>query len=184
MPSAFLSALRESASRDELVLQLNRLTLEAAQRRNPKALVHVEVAPEMTNSEILAEIELLYNQRTEELITPQSEPEAFGAPGPGATITADDGTLRQSYYGDGKQPWDTIKANGWAHHFAAGNVVKYLRRTKEPGSSKAKARWYHRELYRLLNHGAYNPLEVGQVIKQLERTLTPSEVRLLVDAQG
>lgn len=39
-----------------------------------------------------------------------------------------DGTVRQDHYGAGRQPWDDIVDAGWGPAFAAGNVLKYLRR--------------------------------------------------------
>lgn len=62
---------------------------------------------------------------------------------------ADDGSVRKSYYGDGEQPWDAMKRIGWAADFAAGNVLKYLRRTKGEPDDLTKARWYWSELKKL-----------------------------------
>lgn len=42
-----------------------------------------------------------------------------------------DGTKRKDYYGEGEQPWDTMVKRGWAAYFAAGCILKYLRRKKE-----------------------------------------------------
>ena len=42
-----------------------------------------------------------------------------------------DGTERKDYYGEGEQPWDTMVKRGWAAYFAAGCILKYLRRKKE-----------------------------------------------------
>ncbi len=53
---------------------------------------------------------------------------------------------RQPWYGDGRQPWDDIVLAGWAPEFAAGNVLKYLRRTKAPEHSLESARWYYQRL--------------------------------------
>ncbi len=59
----------------------------------------------------------------------------------------EDGSVRKTYYGDGLQPWDIIKANGWAAHFAAGNVLKYMRRAKgDDASDRKKAYWYYDQL--------------------------------------
>lgn len=65
--------------------------------------------------------------------------------------TATDGTTRKTYYGVGKQPWDTMVERGWAAHFAAGNVIKYLRRTKPGDEAHAieSARWYYAALQKL-----------------------------------
>lgn len=51
-----------------------------------------------------------------------------------------DGTIRKAHYGDGKQPWDTIKELSLAPEFAAGNVIKNLRRSKDPEHSLQSAR--------------------------------------------
>lgn len=42
-----------------------------------------------------------------------------------------DGTERKDYYGEGEQPWDTMVRRGWAACFAAGCILKYIRRNKE-----------------------------------------------------
>jgi len=60
-----------------------------------------------------------------------------------------DGTIRQDHYGAGRQPWDDIKDAGWAPHFAAANVLKYLRRTKDLEHSLQSARWYWTELNKM-----------------------------------
>lgn len=62
-----------------------------------------------------------------------------------------DGTVRKSHYGDGEQPWDIIVRLGWAPLFAASNVLKYLRRTKDVEDSLKKAQWYWNELEKFAN---------------------------------
>lgn len=57
-----------------------------------------------------------------------------------------DQSVRKDWYGPGKQPWDVAKRLGWAPAFAATNVLKYLRRTKDPEHSLESARWYYAEL--------------------------------------
>lgn len=57
-----------------------------------------------------------------------------------------DGTERQAYYGKSRQPWDDICDANWGPAFAAGNVLKYLRRDKAPEHSIASARWYWRQI--------------------------------------
>src|SRR5262245_49677170 len=54
----------------------------------------------------------------------------------------DDGTQRKAHYGSGRQPWDDIKAARWGPAFAASNVLKYKRRTKDPAHSHESAQWY------------------------------------------
>lgn len=66
-----------------------------------------------------------------------------------ATHIAGDGTERKSHYGPGRQPWDDFLENGWAAHFAAACVVKYLRRTKEDPNDIVDARWYYTRLKEL-----------------------------------
>lgn len=63
-----------------------------------------------------------------------------------------DGTKRKDHYGSGKQPWDTIKEMGWAAPFAAANVLKYLRRSKDPEHSLESARWYYARLDDMSSH--------------------------------
>lgn len=62
-----------------------------------------------------------------------------------------DGSVRKAHYGDGEQPWDTVVLEGWAPHFAAANVLKYLRRTKDPKHSLESARWYHERLIEMFS---------------------------------
>ena len=59
------------------------------------------------------------------------------------------GVPRQDHYGAGRQPWDDILDAGWAPEFAAGNVLKYLRRSKDPEHSLEAARWYYARLLEL-----------------------------------
>jgi hypothetical protein len=68
---------------------------------------------------------------------------------------AADGSTRKSHYGTGRQPWDDIVDLGWGPAFAAGNVLKYLRRTKDPDADLKKARWYFEWLWKraALNSG-------------------------------
>lgn len=63
--------------------------------------------------------------------------------------TGQDGSKRKAHYGDGKQPWDIICEAGWGPAFAAANVLKYIRRTKNPEHSFESACWYYRQL---INH--------------------------------
>jgi hypothetical protein len=57
-----------------------------------------------------------------------------------------DETVRQDHYGTGRQAWDDIVEYGWGPAFAAGNVLKYLRRDKAAEHSLESARWYWRQL--------------------------------------
>lgn len=92
------------------------------------------------------------------------------------THTADDGTVRQDYYGAGEQPWDTIVRLGWAAPFAAGNILKYLRRDKAQAHSLESARWYRERLNEMVLAG--DPAAVT-AMKALGRVLTPAEVAKL-----
>lgn len=102
-----------------------------------------------------------------------------------AIIVSVDGTNRKAYYGpDGEQPWDTALRLGWAHGFAATNVLKYLRRVK-PGSeahSRESAKVYWRWLNQLaegkLNYTAWFD-ESGVTLLQLVGSLTPEELEFL-----
>lgn len=60
--------------------------------------------------------------------------------------TGAEGALRKRHYGEGEQPWDMIVASGWGPAFAAGNVLKCLRRDKAPEHSIESARWYYARL--------------------------------------
>jgi hypothetical protein len=63
-----------------------------------------------------------------------------------STHLDDRGVVRQDHYGAGVQPWDTIVNEGWAPEYAAGNILKYLRRTKAPVHSLESARWFYARL--------------------------------------
>ena len=89
--------------------------------------------------------------------------------------TADDGTIRKTHYGTGKQPWDKIVELGWGPQFAAANVLKYLRRTKDVEDSRRKARWYYDELKKLAHHP-----NSGRCLGELIGELTHDEWVLLI----
>lgn len=67
-----------------------------------------------------------------------------------------DDTERKPHYGAGRQPWDDIVDAGFAPGFSAGNVLKYLRRTKEPEHSIESARWYWERLKEMTLSGNAN----------------------------
>jgi len=94
------------------------------------------------------------------------------------THTAEDGTERKSRYGTGRQPWDGIKELGWAPHFAAGNVLKYLRRTKDREHSIESARWYYARLLELAIHDPW-PFWARGNIEIFNERLTDDEKALL-----
>jgi hypothetical protein len=56
--------------------------------------------------------------------------------------SATDAEPRKAHYGSGVQPWDTILEEGWGPVFAAGCVLRYLRRDKALEHSLESARWY------------------------------------------
>lgn len=94
------------------------------------------------------------------------------------------GDGRKKHYGDGVQPWDVILANGWGPPFAASNVLKYLRRTKNPEHSVESAVWY----YARLVEGAAGTLQAPNTrdewqaaVDRLELSLTTAE---LLQARG
>lgn len=92
---------------------------------------------------------------------------------------ADDGTVRKRHYGDGEQPWDVMIRTHLAGGFAAGSVLKYVRRTKEPDEDRKKAVWYWRELNKL----AHAPDVINATARAARRTLlsilTAEELSLL-----
>lgn len=58
----------------------------------------------------------------------------------------DDGSVRKNHYGVGRQPFDDIVLFGWGPSFAAGNVLKYLRRDKSLEHSLSSAKWYWQQI--------------------------------------
>ena len=88
---------------------------------------------------------------------------------------------RKAHYGNGEQPWDVILASGWGPAFAAANVVKYLRRTKNPEHSLESARWYYARLY---ENAAEETMESSSTpwssaIARLELILSTDEIALV-----
>lgn len=90
---------------------------------------------------------------------------------------------RKKHYGDGVQPWDIIVASGWGHAFAAGNVIKYLRRSKNPEHSIESACWYYDRLVegaaKATDYSSATEAATGVVwadaLARLELILTPAE---------
>jgi hypothetical protein len=85
---------------------------------------------------------------------------------------------RKPWYGDGEQPWDSVKRLGWAPQFAASNVIKYLRRTKEPEHSLESARWYYARLRELADTSRYRMTAPG-ILAALRNELTTDEIARL-----
>lgn len=105
-------------------------------------------------------------------------------PTPEPEITAPDGTVRKAHYGTGRQPWDDIMEAGWGAPFAAGNVLKYVRRAaaKNGEDDIAKARWYFKRLSEMAELGASVPSGGRAVTARiahinLTRMLTQDELR-------
>lgn len=105
-------------------------------------------------------------------------PERLGA---AETRITDDGTVRQTYYGDGEQPWDTIKRQGWAPAFAAGNILKYLRRTKDPEHSVDSARWYYDRLCEMDVGQGEDAAAARLALRTLAELLTHDELKRIND---
>lgn len=89
-------------------------------------------------------------------------------------LTASDGTVRKQHYGSGRQPWDDIVAAGWGPHFAAGNVLKYIRRAsaKNGADDVKKARWYYEQLMR---RASITSPDWREAKRMLDHTLTRAE---------
>ena len=92
----------------------------------------------------------------------------------------DDGTVRRQHYGTGVQPWDTIKALGWGAIFAASNVIKYLRRTKDLEHSLESARWYYSALCKMADENNAAAIHVKLALlhelteQEYDRLVVPS----------
>lgn len=96
------------------------------------------------------------------------------------TRVAVDNTVRQAYYGVGKQPWDTLLELGWGPGFTAGNVLKYLRRTKDAAEDLKKARWYWERLTAFAKHDSpVRGLHWDTAAKDLRDELSEDELRRL-----
>lgn len=97
-----------------------------------------------------------------------------------------DGSERKAHYGDGKQPWDIIVEQGWGPAFAAANVLKYIRRTKNPEHSFESACWYYdqlrvRALDELKVHVTWGRIW-GNALTSLIRVLTKEELERIYAA--
>ena len=88
-----------------------------------------------------------------------------------------DGSVRKAHYGDGRQPWDDIKFAGWAPEFAAGCVLRYMRRTKDREHSIESARWYWERLQEM---GMQDSGQARKVCVQLNMILTDDEKMILI----
>lgn len=95
-----------------------------------------------------------------------------------------DGTKRKAHYGAGVQPWDTIVEMGLGPAFAAGSILKYVRRTKDAEHSLESARWYLNQLkahakleHRFVFHGTG---AWDRALVALTKELTPAEMNNLL----
>jgi hypothetical protein len=93
---------------------------------------------------------------------------------------APDGTIRKLHYGTGPQPWDIIITEHWGPYFAAGNVLKYIRRhaAKNGHDDIEKARWYHNALWKM-TVGPEQTKAAHDCWHRLNKLLTREEVKLL-----
>ncbi len=92
------------------------------------------------------------------------------------------GVPRQDHYGAGTQPWDTIVEEAWAPEYAAGNILKYLRRTKAPEHSLESARWFYARLGELARGEIGNLTQcwvAEDKLKRLSELLTHEELARL-----
>lgn len=103
--------------------------------------------------------------------------------------TGEDGTVRKAHYGDGRQPWDDMVDLGWAAHFAAASILKYLRRSKDPEHSLESAQWYYNQLYqhaaaeaKVYPRPGSGPWE--RVLGALEKALAKDELKRLRNGRG
>lgn len=87
------------------------------------------------------------------------------------THAREDGTIRCNHYGAGRQPWDDVLDNDWGPEFCAGNILKYIRRSKEPESDLVKARWYYERLNEL-SRGDKLPRKVSRYSPKLHRQVS------------
>lgn len=102
------------------------------------------------------------------------------------THLADDGTVRQNHYGQGRQPWDDMVSFGWDVHFAVASILKYLRRDKEQAWSISSARWYHDRLQEIAAYQGWNLRKLWRrhrserALRRLVAILTDDELYTLL----
>ena len=101
-------------------------------------------------------------------------------------IVDDAGVARKMHYGNRKQPWDSIVEQGWGAQFAAGNVLKYVRRAaaKNGEDDIAKANWYFARLHEMAELSARVPsgdaaIAARRTLIALKHELTGTEAALL-----
>jgi hypothetical protein len=93
-----------------------------------------------------------------------------------------DGSIRKSHYGSGRQPWDNMLELGWAPHFAAGCIIRYLRRNKDLQHSHESAKWYWKRLHEMAVDPAYHrQARAAASLDELRRILKPCELMVLWD---
>jgi hypothetical protein len=97
-----------------------------------------------------------------------------------------DGTVRKAHYGDGVQPWDTMRSRGWACIFATGSVLKYVRRAAaKNGEDDIKKAWYFQQLKEMMLGSAAPPrtdiLKIEAMTPKFEMVLARAAFRELVE---
>jgi hypothetical protein len=92
--------------------------------------------------------------------------------------SATDAEPRKAHYGSGVQPWDLILEEGWGPAFAAGCVLRYLRRDKAIEHSLESARWYATRLAEGAFARKYGDQQAWVVAwSKLSARLTPDEAK-------
>jgi len=94
--------------------------------------------------------------------------------------TGEDGTVRKAHYGEGRQPWDVMVDLEIAPEFAAGSILKYLRRDKDPEHSLESAQWYYNQLYQHAateNRNGSHLTPWSKMLHKLEAELTSAELK-------
>lgn len=93
-----------------------------------------------------------------------------------------DNSKREDHYGDGRQPWDDIVEQRWWISFAAGNVLKYIRRDKgDPLGDAKKARWYLDQLLNL-KISDYDIIDRAAALRKLTSLLSEDDARRIREA--
>lgn len=97
---------------------------------------------------------------------------------PGAVLA-----VRKAHYGEGKQPLDSMFEEGWADHFMAGSILRYLRRDKDIEHSIESAKRYWGALDNMCGWKGERPdgwLRARQVQARLMKILTAEELSKIV----
>ncbi|MDE2426251.1 MAG: hypothetical protein KGO96_10145 [Elusimicrobia bacterium] len=93
---------------------------------------------------------------------------------------SDAAPIRKAHYGPGCQPIDDMIELGWAAHFMAGSILRYLRRDKDREHSLESARRYREWLANLAaDEGYFCKHRARVAVIELDQLLTYDEKRLL-----